>query len=164
MVRAFEGQGARKEGAHLASARPITAFVDRDAGNPDAKGTVRIIPAHCRKAGKEGFLCQIERLVGVADMLDDQSIDRRLVPAQQFAIGIVAPGAGIGCQILVATLRKAGVHRASAVSALTTLSSNIFAWPRSRTARMAKRCTSVSFCSVPITSCVWSMASVTRGP
>ena len=67
-------------------------------------------------------------------------------------------------ELAVATLREVEAHRASAVSARTTLLSNIAACSGSRTTRIANRCWSVSFCSSPITRWVSSIASVTRGP
>src|SRR5690606_4357146 len=137
---------------------------ERDARDPDAKRPLAVITPQRRESGNEAFLCQIHRLALVAHIAADQAKNGGLVPRQKLTIRVLPTRQGKRRDIAVAIMRQVARHLASAVSALTTTLSNIAACRASRTLRIAKRWRSVSFCNSPITSCVSSMASVTRGP
>ena len=96
---------------------------------------------------------------GFVTYSDDAKCDLLLVDR-----GEIERCGAVSREIAVAIVRQVARHLASAVSALTTTLSNIAACLASRTLRIAKRWRSVSFCNSPITSCVSSIASVTRGP
>src|SRR3546814_9464625 len=89
----------------LASARPVVTFVERDMSYPSAEGAIPIIAIERREAGDDGFLRQVHRLVGIADLPHDEPINARFVTAQKFAIRILAVCASEDRQVLVATLR-----------------------------------------------------------
>src|SRR3546814_20766554 len=72
---------------------------------PRAEGAIPIIAIERREAGDEGFLRQVHRLVGIADLPHDEPINARFVTAQKFAIRILAVCASEDRQVLVATLR-----------------------------------------------------------
>src|SRR3546814_10592427 len=71
-----------------------------DTGDPGAEGAVAIIAIERRKAGDERLLRQIHRLVGIANLLDDEPVAACFVTTQQFAICVVAVRAREGRQIL----------------------------------------------------------------
>src|SRR3546814_10920741 len=125
MLRAFERKRAGEKGTHLPSASPVATFVERDAGNPRPERSIAIIAIERREAGYEGFLRQVHRLVGIADLLDDEPIDACLVPAQQFATGFLAVRAGENRPFLVATLRRSEEHT-SELQSLMRISYAVF--------------------------------------
>src|SRR3546814_9233455 len=67
---------------------------------PSAEGAIPIIAIERREAGDEGFLRQVHRLVGIADLPHDEPINARFVTAQKFAIRILAVCASEDRQVL----------------------------------------------------------------
>jgi hypothetical protein len=75
-----------EEAPYRATARPITAFVERDPRDPDPKRPGIVITGERGKGSHEGFLSDVERLVGVADMAPRKPPDRIPVTSHQRAI------------------------------------------------------------------------------
>ena len=105
MMRDLQRQGTGEKGAHLSPSPPIAALVQGDTRYPDPKRPGAIVTIECRERGDKALLRQVHGFVGVADMLDDQSVHRRLVATQQLAIRAFVSCAGTRCKVLVAKLR-----------------------------------------------------------
>src|SRR3546814_2109876 len=76
-MRTLERKRTGEKGTHLSSARPVVTFVERDMSYPSAEGAIPIIAIERREAGDEGFLRQVHRLVGIADLPHDEPINAR---------------------------------------------------------------------------------------
>lgn len=154
----LERRGAGEKGAHPLPPRPIAALVERDPLEPDRERAFAVIAIERRECGDEDLLDDVERFVVVADGSANHAEHRCAMPGEQFAIGILPPAARQGREVRITAIGEREAHLfgadwASAVSALVTLLSNSAAWSGLRTARMAKRCSRVSFCISPMT--IW---------
>src|SRR3546814_15277561 len=76
-MRTLARKRTGEKGTHLSSARPVVTFVERDMSYPSAEGAIPIIAIERREAGDEGFLRQVHRLVGIADLPHDEPINAR---------------------------------------------------------------------------------------
>src|SRR3546814_3829239 len=77
VMRTLERKRTGEKGTHLSSARPVVTFVERDMSYPSAEGAIPIIAIERREAGDEGFLRQVHRLVGIADLPHAEPIKDR---------------------------------------------------------------------------------------
>ena len=79
--------------------------------------------------GDEAVLHQIERLVGIADMRQDQPVERVLMPCDDRGIGppAILPGAGQHDQVAIGQRRISAAHRPVSVSLAATSRSKVAA-------------------------------------
>src|SRR3546814_7062589 len=90
---------------------PVRAVVVRDPADPDAKGPLAIIAVDGCERRDKSFLGQIHRLLGIADLPDDQSVNQGFVAIEQLTIGVLASRPRKRRQIRIGPLRQARTHR-----------------------------------------------------
>ena len=143
----FQGVGAEQETAKGNTAASVASLVDGDCSKPRQKWPVRVVAPDRDPSRDEGLVRGLVGFVRIAGVAPDQAVERLLVPPHQVGEGAfvalrrVAGEFGVGGSITEA-------HEPSAVSDLTTVSSNCAAWAGARTPRMAMTWSIVSACSV----------------
>jgi hypothetical protein len=85
-LRRAVGQRHPQEPPHRLPPREIAALVERDRGNPSAKGARRIIARKRGEGGDEGILRDIEGLLDIARGGAGETIDRLAVALDQRAL------------------------------------------------------------------------------
>jgi hypothetical protein len=76
---------------HGASASPVAALVDRDAGQPSGHGSVAIEALERRMRRDEGLLHKVERLVCIGHAGADQPVEPLAMSAHDFGERVVVP-------------------------------------------------------------------------
>ncbi|AOL94573.1 hypothetical protein BG023_111647 [Porphyrobacter sp. LM 6] len=110
-----------------------------------------IIFSKCSECCNERLLREVYCFLGISNRRSHEPEDFLTVACQQFPVSILTTSKCENRKFAVAPLAERESHCTSGVSAFVTVRSNRAAWSGVSTARMAKRCSSVSFCSSPIT-------------